>query len=124
MFTHITIGTNDLEAARAFYDDVLEPLGYKRLFDLETQSGYGAAAPQFMVVKPINGQPATGGNGVTIGLVAPSRAAVNEFHRRALARKAKDEGAPGPRPGLPNLYSAYIRDPVGNKLVAVCMKPE
>jgi catechol 2,3-dioxygenase-like lactoylglutathione lyase family enzyme len=122
IYSHVTVGTNDLPKAREFYDAVLGPLGFKRLFDLDDRSGYGADAPQFMVLKPIDGKAASGGNGVTVGFVALSRKAVDEFHKQALARGGKCEGPPGPRPVMPNLYSAYIRDPAGNKLVASCTK--
>lgn len=120
MFTHMTVGTNDLVAARVFYDAVLQPLGHKRLFDQEDRSGYGSGRPAFFVVRPIDGKPATYGNGSTIGLVAPSREAVNEFHKQALARGGKCEGPPGLRPFGPNVYAAYVRDPVGNKLAVIC----
>jgi len=124
MFTHMTIGTNDLAKGREFYDAVLAPLGYKRLFDLDDRSGYGAQAPEFMILRPINGKPASAGNGGTIGFAAPSRSAVNEFHKQLLAHGGKDEGAPGLRPIAPDFYAAYGRDPLGNKLVAICMKAE
>jgi catechol 2,3-dioxygenase-like lactoylglutathione lyase family enzyme len=123
-FTHVTVGTSDLKTAREFYDAVLAPLGYKRLFDLDDRSGYGSQAPEFLIMRPIDGKPASAGNGVTVGLAAPSRSAVNEFHKKALAQGGKDEGAPGLRPTAPNFYAAYVRDPVGNKLVAICMNAE
>jgi len=124
MFTHMTVGTNDLPKARAFYDAVLGPLGHKRLFDLDDRSGYGAEGPEFLVLRPIDGKVASAGNGATIGFASPNRAAVDEFHKQALARGGKCEGAPGLRPIAPNFYAAYVRDPVGNKLVAICMKAE
>lgn len=63
-----------------------------------------------MILYPRNGEDATVGNGLTVGLVAPNRAAMREFHRRALALGGTDEGAPGPRPFAPDAYAAYIRD--------------
>ena len=123
MFTHVTIGSNDLPKAKDFYTDVLAPLGLKMHFDAGAMIGFGGDAPQFMLVKPINGQPATAANGGTIGILAPSQAAVKEFHKRALARGGKDEGAPGPRDAAPNMYSAYIRDLDGNKIVAITFAP-
>lgn len=124
MFTHMTVGTNDIAKARAFYDAALAPLGYKRLFDMDDRCGYGVQAPEFMVLKPIDGKPATAANGLTIGFAAPSRSAVNEFYKQALANGGKCEGPPGLRPVAPNLYAAYARDPAGNKLVALCTKAE
>jgi catechol 2,3-dioxygenase-like lactoylglutathione lyase family enzyme len=120
----MTVGANDLAKAREFYDAVLGAIGYKRLFDADDRSGYGADSPQFLVLKPIDGKAASGGNGTTIGFLAPSRSAVDAFHKHALAHGGNCEGAPGPRPVAPNFYAAYIRDPSGNKLLASCMKAE
>ena len=126
MLTHITIGFDNVDDARAFYDYVLEPLGLTRLMDHGTTSAYGpeGGQPQFMVLKPLNGEAATSGNGSTIGLVAPNRSAVNEFHKRALERGGKDEGAPGLRPWAPTAYGAYIRDVGGHKICAFSMTAE
>ena len=78
IFTHVTVGTNDLAKARAFYDAALAPLGLKRLRDLgDNGSIWGADAPEFFVLKPANGQPASVANGGTISFAAPSRAAVS-----------------------------------------------
>ena len=117
IFTHVTVGTNDLQRARSFYDRVLGALGYKRLQDLgDNGSIYGESAPEFFILKPANGLPATWGNGGTVSFVAPSRAAVAKFHKEALALGAKDEGAVGPRGWKENAYAAYARDLDGNKL--------
>jgi catechol 2,3-dioxygenase-like lactoylglutathione lyase family enzyme len=125
IFTHVTVGTNDLQRARTFYDNVLAPLGYKRLNDLgDNGSIWGESAAEFFVLKPANGQPATHANGGTISFVAPNRAAVAEFHKRALAAGGRDEGAVGPRNWHPHAYGAYVRDLDGNKLAAYCLKPE
>src|SRR5690348_6028342 len=125
IFTHVTVGTNDLAQARSFYDSVLAPLGYKRLNDLgDNGSIWGEAAPEFFVLKPANGQPASFANGGTISFVAPNRAAVAAFHKAALEFGGKDEGAVGPRSWHPNAYAAYVRDLDGNKLAAYCFKPE
>lgn len=124
IFTHITVGTNDLARAGAFYDQVLEPFGLKRLMQTERAIAWGADAPQFMVLLPRNGEPATVGNGLTVGFVAPTRAAINEFHRRALALGGQDEGAPGPRPFSPHAYAAYVRDLDGHKICASKHQPE
>lgn len=124
IFTHATVGTNDLEQARSFYDSALAPLGLKRLMDLERGSIWGAEAPEFFVLQPIDGAPATRGNGSTLGFKAPNRAAIDEFHRNALAAGGQDGGAPGPRSFAPNAYAAYVFDPDGNKILASCMTPE
>ena len=86
IFTHVAIGTNDIAKARAFYDGVLGPLGYKRVADFsDGGSAWGETAPEFFVLKPANGQPATFANGGTVSFVAPNRAAVAAFHKAALA---------------------------------------
>ncbi len=122
MFTHTTVGTNDLDGARKMYDAALGALGHARTADLgDNGSIYGG---QFFVLKPADGAPATAGNGTTISLAAPSRSAVDEFHAAALANGATCAGAPGPRGFAPNAYAAYIRDLDGTKIVAVCTKPE
>ncbi|MCY1373863.1 hypothetical protein D9M69_611610 [compost metagenome] len=124
MFTHVTVGTNDLEKARAFYDAVLPALGYGNMVNKDNASVWGGAGPRFVVLKPADGNVATMGNGVTIGFVAPSRAAVDEFHRLALQAGGRDAGAPGLRDFGPNVYAAYVRDLDGHKIVATCMSAE
>ncbi|HEX5318345.1 MAG TPA: VOC family protein, partial [Stellaceae bacterium] len=117
--------TNDLTKARAFYDAVLAPLGLKRLRDLgDNGSIWGADAPEFFVLKPANGQPASVANGGTISFAAASREAVAGFHKAAMAQGAKDEGAVGPRSWHPTAYAGYCRDLDGNKLAAYCFKAE
>ncbi|MBV7255684.1 VOC family protein [Pacificimonas sp. WHA3] len=118
MFTHIMFGANDVEKARAFYDNALGALGIPpaapgdRLFYGEFAKG-GA----FGVGKPANGDEATYANGGTVGFQAKDRAAVDAFHAAGLANGGADEGAPGPRAGA---YGAYLRDPDGNKICAFC----
>jgi len=91
MFTHVTVGTNDLAKARSFYDSVLAPLGYKRLTDLgDNGSIWGVSAPEFFVLKPANGKPATFANGGTVSFQAPNRTAVAAFHKAALAAGGAD----------------------------------
>ncbi|MDH4561330.1 VOC family protein [Pseudomonas sp. BN414] len=125
IFTHVTVGTNDLAKARSFYDNVLGALGNKRIADLgENGSIWGVDAPSFFVLKPANGEPASVGNGVTVSFEAPNRAAIDAFHAAALAAGGKDEGAPGPRGWAPNAYAAYARDLDGNKLAVYCFKAE
>jgi len=125
IFTHVAVGTNDLAKARAFYDSVLAPLGYKRLKDFgDGGSCWGQTTEEFMVLKPADGKPATFANGGTVSFEAPSRAAVAAFHKAALAAGGKDEGAVGPRGFWPNAYAGYVRDLDGNKLAAYCRNPE
>ena len=125
MFTHVTVGTNDLGRARSFYDSILAPLGYQRLKDLgDNGSIWGQSAPEFFVLKPANGNPASFANGGTISFLAPNRTAVAGFHKAALATGGVDEGAVGPRGWAPNAYAAYARDLDGNKIAAYCFTAE
>src|ERR1700720_2968941 len=102
-FSHVTVGTNDLAKARAFYDSVLAPLGMKRLKDLgDKGSCWGQSIEEFLVLTPGDGKPACPANGGTVSFEAPSRAAVAAFHKAALAAGGKDEGAVGPRGFWPN----------------------
>ena len=125
IFTHVTVGTNDLAKAREFYDAVLAPLGIKRLKDLgDRGSCWGQTSEEFIVLTPADGKSATFANGGTVSFEAPSRAAVDAFHKAALALGAPDEGALGPRGFWPNAYAGYCRDLDGNKITAYCTKPE
>ena len=123
IFTHVVIGSNDLERSRKFYDGLLSTVGLKRVMDFESASLWGKDGPEFMVTKPGNGLPATYANGGTISFAAPTRAAVHEFHEKALASGGRDEGAPGPRAFTPTAYAAYVRDPDGNKICTYCFAP-
>ncbi|WP_242220836.1 VOC family protein [Shinella zoogloeoides] len=127
MLLYTTVGTNDLPRAGRFYDAALSPLGYIRQRQAPGEIGYAADGDvrcRFWVVEPFNREPATFGNGVTIALVAPNRAAVDAFHAAALAAGGTDEGAPGLRPFHASFYAAFVRDHDGNKIAAVCEKPE
>ncbi len=125
VFTHVTVGTQNLEQARKFYDQILGKIGLKRLADLgDNGSIWGEDKPSFFVLKPANGQPASVGNGVTISFAAPNRAAVKAFHEAALALGAQDEGAVGERSWAPNAFAAYARDLDGNKLAVYSFSEE
>ena len=121
--SHLTLGTNDVPRAARFYDAVLGLLGFTRLdkpadFPLAYAKDGG---PTIFVYLPLDEKPATVGNGSHIAFVADSREIVHQFHDTALAKGGSCEGPPGPRPHYgPNYYAAYVRDPDGNKLQAVC----
>jgi catechol 2,3-dioxygenase-like lactoylglutathione lyase family enzyme len=124
---YVTIGTNDLGRAQLFYDAALGPLGLKRRKQLDVEIGYGAESDtrcRLWVVTPYDRNAATIGNGSMVALEAESRAMVDAFYEAALAHGGSDEGAPGLRPFHAHFYAAYVRDPDGNKLSAVCEKPE
>jgi catechol 2,3-dioxygenase-like lactoylglutathione lyase family enzyme len=121
MFTHIVLGTNNVDRSRKFYDQVLAPLGVRRLVTMEHASMWGAQAPQFMVTRPANGKKATSANGGTVSFAAPTRGAVDAFYKSAVAQGGQCEGPPGSRPAAgPTAYAAYVRDLDGNKICAYC----
>jgi catechol 2,3-dioxygenase-like lactoylglutathione lyase family enzyme len=127
MLSYITVGANDLDRSGRFYDAALAPLGLVRTKTTDREIGYGprdasggAAKSRFWIIRPFNGLPATWGNGVDVAFEAASRAAVDAFQAAALAAGGSDEGAPGLRPQYhASFYTAYVRDPDGNKLNAV-----
>ena len=127
MISHITLGTNDAERSKAFYERTLSPLGLVKVADGSDHFAYAASEddlPWLYVVPPFDGARASFGNGTHVALLAPSRAAVRAFHEAALAAGGQDEGEPGLRPQYSeHYYGAYVRDPDGNKLQAVCYAP-
>ncbi len=126
MFSHVTVGSNDVARARTFYDGVAKSLGLARLADYPEAVGYGrpGGRPQMWIVRPLDKNPATIGNGITIGLEADTRPAVDQAYAAAIAAGARDEGKPGLRTHYhPNYYGAYVRDLDGNKVCIVCHKP-
>jgi catechol 2,3-dioxygenase-like lactoylglutathione lyase family enzyme len=119
MIGYVTIGALDTEAALPFYDAVFGAIGGKRAFFDNGWAGYGpdGGDANIYICPPFDGQPARAGNGIMIGLQAPSKAAVDAAHAAALAHGGTDEGAPGNRPPeKEGFYGAYMRDPTGNKL--------
>ncbi|WP_245863845.1 VOC family protein [Caulobacter mirabilis] len=120
--SYITIGTDDLPTAMAFYDAALGALGHVRLWVHGTWAAYGPEGDDHGVIllcAPYNGEPARAGNGIMIGLHAESHAQVDAFYAAAMANGGTCEGPAGPRTdyGVGH-YLAYVRDPVGNKLAA------
>ncbi|MEP5766487.1 MAG: VOC family protein [Halieaceae bacterium] len=121
MIGYVTLGTNDLERACAFYDALLATIGFARIFDEDGFVGWGTSMeePALTITKPFDGSPATVGNGVMVALKMESKAAVDAFHAKAMELGASDEGAPGPRGDW--FYAGYFRDLDGNKLNAFIM---
>jgi catechol 2,3-dioxygenase-like lactoylglutathione lyase family enzyme len=119
MIGYVTLGTNDLARAGAFYDVLLELLGAKRTLESDRFIAWSAGdgQPSLIAIKPFDGQPATAGNGVMVALQAASRDQVDALYRTALEHGGRDEGRPGPRFNGA-IYAAYFRDPDGNKLDA------
>jgi catechol 2,3-dioxygenase-like lactoylglutathione lyase family enzyme len=129
MIDHIGFAVSDYAQAKAFYGKALAPLGYTLVMEVgaqETESGHPAAGfgsggkPDFWI----------GGEGrldkpLHVAIAAKDRAAVDAFYRAAMAAGAKDNGAPGLRPQYhPNYYAAFVRDPDGHNIEAVCHAPE
>ncbi len=121
MIGYVTLGTNRLDEAVRFYEELLATVGASRVMEGETfvAFGTGPTSPALSVIKPYDGKPATIGNGVMVALAMDSTDKVDAFHAKALALGGTDEGAPGYR--FDNFYAGYFRDLDGNKLNAFCM---
>lgn len=124
MFSHITVGSKDLNLAVRFYDAVLSPLGLRRwtdTFAIDDQFVWWSAseseAPRFYVCKPFNNEAASAGNGCMVAFSASSAEIVDTAFAAGMAGGGQSEGEPGPREHYsPGYYGAYLRDPDGNKL--------
>jgi catechol 2,3-dioxygenase-like lactoylglutathione lyase family enzyme len=121
MFSHIMIGTNDLEQAKAFYDPVLGALGVPPATVDGARLFYRTRTGVFAVSLPIDGQPATTANGGTIGFACATPAEADAWHAAGVANGGTPiEDPPGVREGaFGKLYLAYLRDPSGNKICAL-----
>lgn len=126
MFSHVMVGTNDIERSKRFYDAVLGVLGAGEPFRNAAKTGharlfYRHDGATFCVSEPINGEAACFANGGTIGFKCDSPEQVRKFHDTAVALGGTSiEDAPGLREGnLGAMYLAYVRDPDGNKLCAL-----
>ncbi|MBW7972662.1 VOC family protein [Bradyrhizobium sp. BR 10289] len=120
MIHHVSVGTNDVRRARAFYDPLMALIGFRVLKSSDRSVHYGASDIVFSLETPADGQPASAGNGVHVAFQAPDRETVRRFHATALAHGGHDEGAPGIREQYnANYYGAFVRDLDGNKIEAV-----
>ena len=121
MIGYVTLGTNDLEKAVAFYDELLKPLGAARFMEEEQFVAWttGPESPGLSVTRPWDGEPATVGNGTMVALLADAPSTVDAVHAKALALGGADEGAPGERGA--GFYAGYFRDLDGNKLNVFCL---
>lgn len=125
IFSHACVGTNDRAKSAEFYGAALGALGINNLGEFgEMATLYGTDSPEFIVFTPSDGNPATAGNGGTIGFNAASRDAVHKFHEAGIAAGGTCDGEPGPRAFTPTSYAAYLRDPDGNKICAFCFAEE
>ena len=126
MFSHVMVGSNDIDASKTFYDAVLGVLGAGEPMRDEKDDGtvrlfYFHNDGIFAVSTPIDGQPATCGNGSTVGFACDSLDQVKAFHDAGVANGGTSiEDPPGPREGgMGVLNLAYVRDPSGNKICAL-----
>jgi catechol 2,3-dioxygenase-like lactoylglutathione lyase family enzyme len=119
MIDHVGIDVSDIESAAAFYEQALAPLGYTKLREFPGAVGFGEQGkPDFWVAQ--RGNPGTS----HVAILSPDRATVDAFHEAALAAGGKDNGGPGVREIYhPNYYGAFVLDPDGNNVEAVCHKP-
>lgn len=120
MIHHVSLGTNDLKRSKRFYDAVLPIVGIVPMAEDEGGLGYGSGTFHFSIQVPIDGKPATIGNGTHIAFAVENRAMVDRFYSTALDHGGSDDGAPGLRPAYDeNYYGAFVRDPDGHKIEAV-----
>lgn len=132
MISYVTIGAEDLDAAKRFYNTVLPALGYMQTegpeglsYALPMPDGIQPVLPDFYVKPTFNGAPATAGNGVMIAFEAHNQKQVSALHAAALNAGGTDEGAPGFRPNYgPRFYVGYLRDPQGNKIALYSSHPD
>ena len=128
MIGYVTVGSNDLEKSRNFYDNLMPTLGAGRMFEFGdnfTMYGTGMGKPGLAVCKPYNGGAASIGNGNMTAIACDSRAKVDALYSKAMELGASDEGPPGLRgeEGQQAFYGAYFRDLDGNKLCAFRIGP-
>lgn len=116
---HASVGTNQLEQAISFYENLLATLGIDKVCHYEKAAGFGKGYPEFWVQLPFDGQPMTVGNGTHFGFVANNKAEVDSFYKKALELGATCNGQPGKRPdyGEP-YYGCFVLDLDGNKIEA------
>ena len=121
MIGYVTLGTNDLDAAVSFYDELLGSIGATRTLEGDNfvAWGTGPSAPGLAVNRPFDGEPASIGNGVMIAIALDAPEKVDAFYAKVLELGGSDEGAPGLRGET--FYAGYFRDLDGNKLNAYCV---
>ena len=122
MIGYVTLGTNDLKKAAAFYDKIAAEMGIGRFMESDTFIAWGSAdgGAGIGLTQPFDGKPMSVGNGVMVALAARDKAEVDRIYKLALSLGGTCEGPPGPR-GEGGFYAGYFRDPEGNKLNAFVM---
>lgn len=128
IFDHVSIGVRDIKVATAFYRPCLATLGLEVVMDkgFAVAFGNGSGRQWLWVSEPIeNAEEVTPNNGAHFAFLATDRASVRAFHEAAMANGGRDAGAPGLRPEyIPTYYGAFVLDPDGNKIEAVCRNDE
>lgn len=128
IFDHVSIGVNDIKVACGFYKPCLATLGLEVVMDkgFAVAFGDGSGRQWLWISEPIdNSQPVVPNNGAHFALIAPDRSSVRAFYNAAMAHGGTDAGSPGLRPEyIPTYYGAFVLDPDGNKVEAVCRKAE
>ena len=120
MLDHVSVNVSDYDASRAFYLGALEPLGIASVMEFPGFTGFGEGQkPYFWVCRR---EPVA--TSVHVAFAAPDHATVDAFHDAALAAGGRDNGAPGPRDYHEHYYGAFVLDPDGNNVEAVCHLPE
>jgi catechol 2,3-dioxygenase-like lactoylglutathione lyase family enzyme len=128
MIDHIGVAVSNMDRAKAFYTSALEPLGVGVVMEVSAEetggdahAGFGAGDKAFFWI----GTGVKPKGGTHVAFTAETRASVDAFHRAAITAGGRDNGAPGPRPEYhPHYYGAFVFDPDGNNIEAVCHKPE
>ncbi len=131
MIAYVTVGADDLALAERFYSAFLPRLGYELeyfhgdlSYALPREPGHSTAIPEFYVKAPLDGQPATPGNGSMVAFEARNQQEVRDLHAAALAAGGVDDGQPGFRDSYgPTFYVGYLRDPHGNKIALYSSNP-
>jgi predicted lactoylglutathione lyase len=120
MIGYVTLGTNNLERAVAFYDELLATIGATRFLETEQFIAWSRSPEEagISITKPFDGKPATVGNGVMVAIMLHSTDEVDAFYQKALELGAICEGPAGPRGEFEGFYAGYFRDLDGNKLNA------
>ncbi|CAN5379394.1 VOC family protein [soil metagenome] len=121
LVSHVSVGVADVARAGVFYDAVMSTLGAHRVMEHPSGIGYGRTFPEFWASKPHDGGLPNVGNGTHVCFTADSIATIDAFHAAGLAHGGSDDGAPGFRPQYaPGYYAAFLLDPDGNKVEALC----
>jgi catechol 2,3-dioxygenase-like lactoylglutathione lyase family enzyme len=120
MLDHIGLVVADYATSREFFATALAPLGYTLMMEFGTVAGFGAGGkPDFWISQ------GSGASPVHVAFSSPSRATVDTFYKTAIAAGGRDNGPPGLRPQYhPHYYGAFVYDPDGNNIEAVCHRPE